>query len=164
MKGVLKQFGNFSPNICSKYQKNLETNVGFAKSAFLKGKMSWGSFSDKSSRGSPSPSLCAWKWILPSFTSPGSQCWKSCMRCFLWNITGPQAIQDFAYLFWAILEHLAYVYSYSNIYPCCCLLPFNVHAPCPRIRGWGHADFITKNDPEAVNLLFRNNCEMFPSS
>lgn len=62
------------------------------------------------------------------------------------------------------MEHLAYVYSYTNAYLCCCLVSLNVRAQCPQIRGLGQANCIIKKNPGTANLLLNNNFEKIPSS
>lgn len=109
------------------------------------------------------------KWILPSFTSLGKDTAEEVVCGFSFETSLDLRQQRILLTYSsgcqsAHIEHLAYVYKYTNAYLGCCLVSLNVHAQCPQIRGLGQASFIIKNNPSAANLLLNNNFEKIPPS
>lgn len=107
------------------------------------------------------------KWILPSFTSLGTDTAEEVVCVFSFETSLDLRQQRILLTYSsgcqsAPIEHLAYVYNYTNGYLRCCLVSLNVHAQCPQIRGLGQANFIIKNNPSAANLLLNNNFEKIP--
>ena len=109
------------------------------------------------------------KWMPPSFTSLGTVTAKEVVCGFSFETSLDLRQQRILLTYSsgcqsAHIKHLAYVYSYTNAYLCCCLVSFNVRAQCSQIRGLGQANFIIENDPSAANLILNNNFEKIPSS